>query len=154
MKHITAFRTASVLLIIFCALHTAGGMLGDASMGAASDQVLAQMRQVHFDFNGSDATWYGFWFGFGLTVSAFLLLSAAIAWTLDRVPREDWSQVNPIAWALIVSHVVNTVLAWQYFFAGPVVFGIAITSLLTFGTLNKSRKAAMGREAPLASSRG
>ena len=39
MKHVTPFRIAAVLLAIFCVLHTAGGMLGQKSMGPASDAV-------------------------------------------------------------------------------------------------------------------
>ena len=84
VKHVTPFRIAAVLLILFCAGHTAGGMLGQKSVGPESDAVFAQMKAVHFAFNGSDCTWYGFWFGFGLTASLFLLLSAIIAWQLDK----------------------------------------------------------------------
>lgn len=139
MKTLSAFRAASVLLVVFCLLHTAGGMLAQQSLGPASDGVFEEMKRVHFVFNGADSTWYGFWFGFGLTVSAFLLLSAALAWQLDRVPAAEWQRVSFIAWALIASHVFNTVIAWKYFFAGPGVFGTAITVLLTFGALRKRR---------------
>lgn len=139
MKSVTTFRAASVLLVVFCALHTAGGMLAQKSLGAASDTVFEAMKRVHFEFNGADCTWYGFWFGFGLTVSAFLLLSATIAWQLDRVPAEEWPRVSLIAWALIASQVFNTVMAWKYFFAGPGVFGIAISVLLALGAARKGR---------------
>jgi hypothetical protein len=142
MKNITAFRSASVLLFIFCLMHTGGGMLAQKSLGPPSDIVFSAMKRVHFDFNGADCTWYGFWFGFGLTVSIFLLLSAVIAWQLDRVPSELWPRLEVIAWALVVSHAANTVLAWKYFFAGPGVFGILISLLLAVGTLRKSQRAA------------
>lgn len=139
MKRVTPFRAASVLLVVFCVMHTAGGMLSEPSLGDASDTVFEAMKRVHFQFNGADATWYGFWFGFGLTASVFLLLSAAIAWQLDRIPPEEWPRVSPIAWSLFASHVVNTVLAWKYFFAGPGVFGILITGLIALGAFLKGR---------------
>lgn len=142
MKNVTLFRAASVLLVIFCFLHTKGGMLKQASLGPASDAVFEQMKQVHFDFNGADCTWYGFWFGFGLTASAFLLLSAVVAWQLDKVPPSEWSRVNVIAWALIASQVFNTFMAWMYFFAGPGTFGILITVFLIIGTLRKLHSSA------------
>jgi len=145
MKSITAFRSASVLLFVFCLMHTGGGMLAQKSLGPASDTVFAAMKHVHFDFNGADCTWYGFWFGFGLTASIFLLLSALVAWELERVPDELWPRLEVIAWAFVASHVANTVLAWKYFFAGPGVFGILISLLLAVGTLRKSRRAAKGR---------
>lgn len=139
MKSVTTFRAASVLLVIFCFLHTKGGMLKQASLGPASDAVFDQMKRVHFNFNGADCTWYGFWFGFGLTASAFLLLSAVMAWQLDKVPPIDWPRVNVMAWALIAAQAFNAVMSWMYFFAGPGSFGIVITLLLIVGTLRKSR---------------
>ncbi len=143
MKHVTPLRLASVLLVVFSALHTAGGMLAQKSLGPESDAVFEAMKRVHFEFNGSDSTWYGFWFGFGLTASVFLLLSAVIAWQLDRVPASEWPRVSVIAWALCASHVVNTVLAWKYFFAGPGVFGILITSSIAVGAVLKGRPASI-----------
>ena len=139
MKRFTPLRSASVLLLIFCVLHTAGGMLAQKSLGVASDRVFEQMKSVHFRFNGADCTWYGFWYGFGLTVSAFLLFSAIMAWELDRVPSEYWPQLRYISWALVVAHALNTVLSWGYFFAGPGVFGTVITLLLAVGTWKKLR---------------
>jgi hypothetical protein len=143
VKHVTPLRLASVLLVVFSALHTAGGMLAQKSLGPESDAVFEAMKRVHFEFNGSDSTWYGFWFGFGLTASVFLLLSAVIAWQLDRVPASEWPRVSVIAWALCASHVVNTVLAWKYFFAGPGVFGILITSSIAVGAVLKGRPASI-----------
>jgi len=145
MKSITAFRSASVLLFIFCLMHTGGGMLAQKSLGPASDTVFEAMKRVHFDFNGADCTWYGFWFGFGLTSSIFLLLSSVVAWQFERVPSELWPSVHVIAWAFLLSHIANTVLAWKYFFAGPGVFGIIISLLLALGTLRKSRSASARR---------
>jgi hypothetical protein len=139
MKGITAFRSASVLLFAFCLMHTAGGMLAQKSLGLASDAVFAAMKSVHFEFNGADCTWYGFWFGFGLTASIFLLLSSIVAWQLERIPNELWPSLQTISWAFVLSHVANTVLAWKYFFAGPGVFGMVISLLLAVGTWRKSR---------------
>jgi prolipoprotein diacylglyceryltransferase len=144
MKHITPFRIAAVLLFVFCVMHTGGGMLAQKSLGPASDAVFEAMKRVHFDFNGADCTWYGFWFGFGLTASIFLLLSALVAWELERVPSELWSRLGLVPWAFVAAHVGNTVLAWKYFFAGPGVFGALISLLLAVGTLRKSRRAASG----------
>lgn len=148
MKRFPLFRAASVLLALFCLGHTAGGMIAQKSLGPDSDAVFEAMKRVHFVFNGADCTWYGFWFGFGLTVSIFLLLSAVVAWQLERVPSELWSHVSPIAWALIAAQVLNTYLAWRYFFAGPTLFGVLISVLLVLGTLRKQRGARHGSAAP------
>ena len=139
MKYLTPFRVATYLLALFFLGHTAGGMLAQKSLGPESDAVFATMKSVRFVFNGSTCTWYGFWFGFGLTVSAFLLLSAVITWKLDEIPPSSWPLVSTIAWALFASHVCNTILAWAYFFAGPGVLGTAITLLLAVGSWQKQR---------------
>jgi hypothetical protein len=137
VKYLRPFRLATYLLMLFFAGHTAGGMLSQKSLGPAADTVFAAMKTVHFDFNGSDCTWYGFWFGFGLTVSVFLLFSAVVAWQLDKVDHERWPAVSVIAWALVASHVASTVLSFKYFFVGPGVFGVLIVGLLTFGSLRR-----------------
>ena len=142
MKHFTPFRLATYLLLFFCLGHTAGGMLSQKSLGPASDAVFAQMKSVHFDFNGADCTWYGFWFGFGLCASVFLLLSAAVSWTLDRVPSSDWPATRPIAIALILAQAANTYLSFRYFFLGPALFGVLIVLLLALGTWRRSQRPA------------
>lgn len=139
MKHFTLFRVAAYLTLLFCLAHTAGGMLAQKSLGASADAVFSAMKSTHFDFNGADSTWYGFWFGFGLTVSAFLVLVAVTALALDRVTPDAWPQVQGIAWALVAAMTFNGIIAWRYFFAGPTVFSVVIVALLVAGTLRKAR---------------
>ncbi|RKH54244.1 hypothetical protein D7X55_10175 [Corallococcus sp. AB049A] len=146
-RYFTPFRCATYLLLLYCAAHTAGGMLAQASLGAEADAVFAQMKSVSFDFNGAASTWYGFWFGFGMMVSVFLVLSAVIAWQLDNVPVDSWRAVSGMAWALAVAHAVTALLSWKYFFMGPTVFGIAITLLMAVGTYRKGARAAAARAA-------
>jgi hypothetical protein len=139
MRFVTPFRIATYLLVLFCVAHTAGGMLGQKSMGPAADAVFASMKSVHFTFNGADATWYGMWFGFGMMASVFLAFSAIAAWQLDRVTPEHWPAVSVIAWALVVSQACNAVVSWLYFFAGPGTFATAITLLMAVGALRKGK---------------
>lgn len=137
MRYLSPFRLASYLLVLFCVGHTAGGMLGQKSFGPASDAVFAAMKSVHFDFNGADSTWYGFWFGFGITISAYIVFSAVVAWQLDRVPPEHWAHVSAIAWALAAMQLTSALLSFKYFFLGPALLGLVITALLAFGAVKK-----------------
>ena len=141
MSRLSPYRISAVLLVVFCAMHTAGGMFSEPSFGQEADGVFASMKAVHFDFNGADSTWWGFWFGFGLMTSVFLAFSALVAWKLDAVAREAWPVVSAIAWALVVAQAANAVLSWAYFFAGPGIFATAITLLLAYGTVRKGRAA-------------
>jgi hypothetical protein len=142
MKWLAPYRLATYLLLLFFLGHTGGGMLAQQPMGAAADTVLAAMKTVHFDLNGSTVSWYGMWFGFGLTASIFLLLSAVMSWQLAKVDAQAWPQVQLIAWALVVAQAANTVLSWLYFFMVPGLFGVLITALLAVGAFSGGRRAA------------
>lgn len=137
MKYLTPFRIAAYLLVLFCAMHTVGGMMTQASLGANADAVFEQMKTTRFVFNGASCTWYGFWFGFGITASVFLFVSAIVAWQLDKVPATSWRAVSVIAWALVAAHVANAILGYAYFFLGPAIFGVAISGLMAYGAHRK-----------------
>ena len=137
--NINSYRVATALLVVFCALHTIGGLLLPYDYGAPGNNVLASMEQVHFDFFGSDCSFYGFHMGFGLMVSVFLAVSAAITWTLGN-PRVRANPVvvremRPIALALMVAYAGTALLSWKYFFIGPFGFSTAITVLIGQGFL-------------------
>jgi hypothetical protein len=137
VKYFTPYRIATYLLVFFFLGHTGGGMIAQKSLGPESDAVFSAMKSVRFVLNGSTCTWYGFWFGFGLITSVFLLLSAVIAWQLDRVPPSSWPVVSTIAWAFFASQVANAILAWLYFFAGPGIFATLVSVLAAMGALRK-----------------
>jgi hypothetical protein len=139
MRYLSPFRIASYLLLFIFVGHTGGAMIAQRSRGAASDAVFALMKSVHFDFNGADATWYGFWFGFGLTISVYLLFSAVLAWQLDKIEPEQWPAVQVIAWAFIASQFASAILSFEYFFLGPALASALITALLIVGTLRKQK---------------
>ena len=139
MRFLTPYRIAAYLLLFFVAGHTGGGMLAQKSMGPESDAVFEAMKRVHFTFNGSDSTWYGFWFGFGLTVSLFLLLSVVIAWQLDKVEPSAWPAVSVIAWAFTLCYAGVAALSFKYFFVGPGTFSVLVVLLTAFGAFRKSK---------------
>jgi hypothetical protein len=140
MKWLRPYRLATYVLVLFCAGHTAGGMLAQKPISPAADGVFALMKSTHFNFNGGDSTWYGFWFAFGLVASVFLLLSAIIAWQLDHA--RDWPQVALIAWALFAAHVANAVLTWRYFFPGAGILATLAALFLGIGAWRKQSSAA------------
>jgi uncharacterized membrane protein YedE/YeeE len=129
-------RAAAGLLLVFAASHTFGGFLFPSSNGPAADAVLASMKSTHFDFFGSDCTFYGFHMGLGLMVSMYLVLSIVIAWILgdERVAQNPAVKEGqrPVAWALLVSHVGTMILSWKYFFVGPGVISTVVVLLLAW----------------------
>jgi hypothetical protein len=145
MSYISFYRVATFVLLIFCTGHTIGGMLQQKSIGPEADAVFDSMKAVKFNFNGATCTWYGFWFGSGLTVSIFLLLSAFIAWQLENVPLEQWHLTSAISWGLVAAHLANTILAWAYFFTGAGVLSTGVTMLLAAGAWRKESQRALAR---------
>jgi hypothetical protein len=149
MKYLAPYRVAAYLLVLFFLGHTVGGMISQQSFGPAADGVFAQMKSVHFDFNGADSSWYGFWLGFGLMISAFLLFVALTSWRLASVDAASWPTVAPIAWGLVPVMAFNTAMSWRYFFAGPGVISTLVTLLFIVGAWSKSRAKAEPSPAPL-----
>jgi hypothetical protein len=139
---ISFYRVAAFMLVFFCTGHTIGGMLLQKSLGPEADAVFSSMKAVEFKFNGTTCTWYGFWFGFGLTASIFLSLSAVTAWQLENIPPEAWHLTSGIAWALVAAHLLNTILTWAYCFTGAGLLSTVVTILLAAGALQKQSRAA------------
>ncbi|HET6346827.1 MAG TPA: hypothetical protein VFH51_17975 [Myxococcota bacterium] len=136
-KLFTPYRVATYLLLIFCAAHTLGGMLSTHSYGLKGDAVLAAMQATHFDFNGSDVTWYGFHFGFGMMTSVLLLLLATLTWHLaNTAPTRA---LKPVAWAVFVALLPTAYLSFAYFFAAPGVFSTLAAGLTGYEALRKYR---------------
>ena len=129
-RYLNPFRLTTYLLVLYCVGHTWGALLTTPPFGAASDAVLSSMKGVHFNCQGSDCTWFGFYVGFGLLVSIFFLLSAAIAWFLGGLGPREQRALAPLTWALFLSHAGGAVLAWAYFFSAPRVFATVIAALL------------------------
>jgi hypothetical protein len=141
-----AYRGAAVLILLFCAGHTVGSIAG-RSPGGAADAVLVAMRDVHFDFKGSDRTFYEIFFGYELLVTFYLAGSALLALWLARADEERWRFVAPIAWGLAAAQLATAAVVWACFFIGPAVLTSLATILLVVGAVRGSQGAARSRSA-------
>jgi hypothetical protein len=137
MKYFNLYRITAYLLLIFCALHTFGVLRSHAAYGQEAGAVLSAMKSVHFEVMGASCSYYGFYLGFGLLFSVFLLFSAAVSWHLGGLGPDDKASSWPIAWALFFSQVLVTILSWAYFFIAPVVTSTLITILLGITCVKK-----------------
>ena len=121
------YRIAAVLLALFEAGHTSGFPWSDPQWGVD----LASMQSTHFYIMGFSRTYWDFYVGFGLFVSAFLLLAVVLAWQLGGLPPESLARMRGTAWTFALCFAGITVLAWKYFFIIPIVFSIVTTFCLT-----------------------
>jgi hypothetical protein len=118
------YRIAAVLFVLFAAGHTAG-FLSFRPVAADALAVMEGMNRVRFDMGGAEATFMGFYRGFGLFVSAYLLFAAFLSWVLGNATGGEVAVARNLAWGLFVVQLVNIALCLHYF--GPVqaIFAVA-----------------------------
>ncbi len=115
------YRISAALLLLATLGHTFGGMLGTARRGpragADADRVFGEMKSVHFQWQGADTTWFKFWLGNGLCVSALFLPAIVALWVLGGLDATVRQATLPIAVATLVGIALTSLLGFKYF--GP-----------------------------------
>lgn len=119
-------RIAAVITALYFAGHTAGIPWTPAT-GPTEAPVLEAMKSQSFEAEGFTRTYWDFYFGFGVIISAFLLTQAIVLWQLAALARINPLQVRPVAATFLVAFLVNAALAWKYFFAVPVALAVLIS---------------------------
>ena len=120
MKATLLYRLASGLLVVFAASHTYGLLTFRASSPEVRG-VRQAMNDVHFQFMGVDCSYGGFYIGFGLLFTAYLLFSAFLAWHLGGLARKNPQTIGALGWSFFTVQVANLALSWMYFFPAPAV---------------------------------
>jgi hypothetical protein len=145
MKAPLLLRIAAVITFLYFAGHTSGIPWTPAA-GPGELPVLEAMKSHSFDVEGFKRTYWDFYFGFGVTISAFLLVQAVVLWQLSSLAKIDASQVRPIVASFFVAFLVNAFFAWKYFFAVPVITTLAISVCLAlaFVTAGRTKAAQQG----------
>jgi hypothetical protein len=133
MKASWLFRVAAVLLVIFAAGHTIG-FLNFKPPTAQGLAVVNAMNNVHFQVGGANYSYGGFYIGFGLLVTAYLLFSAVLAWQLGGLVGTSPDTVGALGWSLFAVQLVGVALSWIYFFAPPAILSAAVALCLGWGT--------------------
>jgi len=128
------YRICAGLLLLAAVGHTLGGMLGTArrgpKAGPEAEHVFSLMKSVHFKWQGADTTWFRFWLGNGLCVSAAFLVPIVVLWVLGGLDATQRHVALPIAWATFVSVALTSLLGFRYF--GPRAgVGFGVIAILT-----------------------
>jgi len=114
------YRIAAGLLVFFALAHTAG-MQSTKSPSPEAYAVRQAMKDVHFRNMGSSNSFYGYYRGFGLSLSAYLLFAAFVAGHLGGLAKRNPAAIGGLGWALFAVQTVLFVLCCLYFFAAPIV---------------------------------
>jgi len=144
-------RIAAVLSFLYFAGHTAG-IPWTPVVGPQEIAVLEAMKGHSFDLVGSNRTYWELYFGFGITISAFLLALAVVLWQLGSLARTDAARVRPIVASLFLVFAINGVLAWKYFFVIPLVNTLTISVCVGFAFFMAGRGKAVQAGVPAAQS--
>ena len=92
--------------------------------------VLDAKKTTRFAAMGANRTYWDFYFGFGVAISAYLLVQAVVLWQLAVLERRLPGNTRPITASFLIAFVVNAFVVWKYFFAVPLVMAIAIALCL------------------------
>jgi len=129
MKPTLFYRIAAVLLLLFAAGHTVG-FLRFVPPTAEGQAVRSAMHNVHFALGRGTYSYAGFYDGFGLTVSVYLVFSAFLAWHLGALARRRPEAIGALAWAFFATQAAQLVLSLVYFFTAPAIFSGVVVACL------------------------
>jgi hypothetical protein len=77
--------------------------------------VLEAMKSHSFEAEGFKGTYWNLYFGFGLIISVYLLVQAAVPWQVACLAKTDAIRVRPIVVSFLIAFVMNAALSWKYF---------------------------------------
>jgi hypothetical protein len=120
-----AYRTASIVLMLYCALHSYGALLSTPHFGGESDAVLESMRSVEFNAQGFDDTWYGFYLGFGWFSSVLFAVSAVQLWIIAGRKLEERRKERGIVGSLALAYIAGVWLCARYFHPAALLFSVS-----------------------------
>jgi hypothetical protein len=147
MKASFFLRIAAVITLLYFVGHTAG-MPWTPFTDAGAMSVLKAMKNQSFEAKGFKGTYWDFYFGFGVIISAFLLVQAVVLWQVGSLAKTDALRVRPIVASFLVAFIVNAALAWRYFFAVPAAMAAVIALCLAIALVLASRAKAAQQSVP------
>lgn len=130
MKPRTLLRTASVLTLVHALLNAFAGLLSGTSKAQDETAVLGAMKALHFDAMGSMRTYWDFYFGFGVFLTANLILLSAVMWQLAALAETAPGSARTFIALLCIGFLVFAALSSLYFFVAPVVIEVIIAVVL------------------------
>ncbi len=129
MKTTPLLRIASVITLLFAVGHSLGAPWTPVNESAPVSVVQA-MKSVSFDAMGRSRTFWDFYFGFGVSISIYLIVQAAVLWLLAALAKTQPASVRPFVVVLLAANVVNAYVTWKYFFLLPLVLSIVMVICL------------------------
>jgi len=119
------YRIAAVVLLLFALGHTLG-FLTFKPRNPEGAAVFASMNSVHLQVGNGKLTYGGFYRGFGLFCTLYLLFAAYLAWHLGGVAQSNPQAIGTLGWAFFILQLGSIAVSWIYFLPPPVVFSAIV----------------------------
>lgn len=133
-------RIASILTMLHCILHTAGGVFGSPKFGAEQIGVIENMKLHHFNVMGSMRSNWDFFFGYGLFVALALFVQAVLFWQLAAPSRRNEAATRSVLILFCLNYTAMAIVSWRYFFVTPAVTELFIAVCLGAAFALNSRR--------------
>ena len=108
-------RAAAVITFLNAVGHTIAYPWTPA-LGPQESALISNMKTLRFEFAGANRTYWDFYVGFGLAISAYLLVQAVVLWQLSSVIRTEPAKLRPILVAFAIAFAVNTAIVVEVLF--------------------------------------
>src|SRR5262249_23229075 len=123
------YRIAAVVLLLFAVGHTLG-FLKFRPRNADGAAVFDSMNSVRLQVGNGKLTYGGFYRGFGLFCTLYLLFAAYLAWHLGSLAHSNPQAVGSLGWTFFALQLLSIVVSWLYFLPPPAMFS-ALLAVLT-----------------------
>jgi hypothetical protein len=133
-KAYNLLRIASIIALLFAIGHSAGAPWTPAK-GIAPAGLVMMMKQVHFDVMGTERSYFDFYFGFGVSISVYLIAQAIILWQAGDLAKSNAVAARPIMLTMLLSYIAVSVITVAYFFAAPIVLSALVCILIAWAWL-------------------
>ncbi|MGA8810179.1 MAG: hypothetical protein WB973_20100, partial [Thermoanaerobaculia bacterium] len=130
------YRIAAVLFVLFAAGHTFGFLRFRPDTPEGAD-VWQSMNDVPLHLGGRSYTYAGFYRGFGLCVTVYLLFSAFLSWQLGQMSVQYPEACGVVGWAFCAAQLASFTLSCMYFapitaaFSGLAAICVGLAAWLT-----------------------
>ena len=141
-------RIAAVLQALGTVGHNLATLSTKPTHGPGEQAVFDAMRGFQFNMMGSMRSTWDFYRGYQFSTTVTFVLIVVLLWLLSNMSRSAPREAGPLVLALLIAQLLNVVIAWEFFFAGPAVVGglIALCLAASVIGLYRADQPALGKQ--------
>jgi hypothetical protein len=130
------YRIASMMSVLFALGHTYG-FLRFRAPNDEGQRVWFEMNSVFFTVGSRTFSYGGFYIGFGLIISAFVVFLALLMWWMGNRVSDGIKGLRAMTWLLVGLEAAVLGLSLRFFGAGPAVLSAMAAVALARAAMSK-----------------